>query len=92
MTHASDRFAEQNASATEVAAAWHHILALQQREGNLMHALKAAMDVWDREGSEDAWARLHDIKCEIARIDAIDLDGPESASLSGAGDGVKRAS
>lgn len=92
MTHASDRFAEQNASATEVAAAWHHILALQQREGNLMHALKAAMDVWDREGSEDAWARLHDIKREIARLDAIELDGSESAAVSGAGDGVKRAS
>ena len=92
MTHASDRFAEQNASATEVAAAWHHILALQQREGNLMHALKAAMDVWDREGSEDAWARLHDIKCEIARLDAIDLDGPEGASVTDAGNGIKRAS
>ncbi len=92
MTHASDRFAEQNASATEVAAAWHHILALQQREGNLMHALKAATDVWDREGSEEAWARLHDIKREIARLDAIDMDGAGANAVEGGGNGItKRA-
>lgn len=92
MTHASDRFAEQNASATEVAAAWHHILALQQREGNLMHALKAAMDVWDRDGSEEAWARLHDIKREIARLDAIEMDGPGPDAVNGETTDVKRAS
>ena len=92
MTHASDRFAEQNASATEVAAAWHHILALQQREGNLMHALKAAMDVWDRDGSEEAWARLHDIKREIARLDAIEMDGPGGVAVDGTATDVTRAS
>jgi DNA primase len=92
MTHASDRFAEQSATATEVTAAWHHILALQQREGNLMLDLKAATDVWDREGSEEAWARLHDIKREIARLDALDLEGVAGDAVEFGTAAVKRAS
>jgi DNA primase len=92
MTHASDRFAEQSATATEVTAAWHHILALQQREGNLTLDLKAATDVWDREGSEEAWVRLHDIKREIARLDALDLDGVAGGAVESGTTVVKRAS
>ncbi len=94
VTHASDRFAEQNASAAEVAAAWHHIFALQQREGSLMLALKSAEEAWYRDRSEDSWARLHDIKSEIARLDALDLHG-DSGSLDGSLGGgliVERAS
>ena len=75
MTHTSDRFAEQSAPATEVAAAWHHILALQQREGSLMLALKSAEEAWYRDCTPEAEARLLDIKREIARLDAIDMDG-----------------
>lgn len=83
MTHASDRFAEQNASATEVATAWHHILALQQREGSLTLALKGAEEAWYRDCTPEAEARLLDIKREIARLDAIDMDGSGPDSMSG---------
>lgn len=96
MTHASDRFAEQNASATEVATAWHHILALQQREGSLMLALRDAEEAWYRDCTPEAEARLLEIKREIARLEAMDIDGPGSESVDETvndGDtGVKRAS
>ena len=92
MTHASDRFAEQNASATEVAAAWHHILALQQREGTLMLALKGAEEAWYRDCTPEAEARLLDIKREIARLDAIERDGAGSDAVNGATIDIQRAS
>jgi DNA primase len=93
VTHASDRFAEQSASATEVATAWHHILALQQREGSLMLALKSAEEAWYRDCTPEAEARLLDIKREFARLDAIDLDGegPKSVEPVGGVEQVKRA-
>ncbi len=91
VTHASDRFAEQSATATEVAAAWHHILALQQREGSLMIALKSAEEAWYRDCTPEAEARLLDIKREFARLDAIDLDGEGPQSV-GIVEKAKRAS
>lgn len=104
MTHASDRFAEQNASTTEVAAAWHHILALQQREGSLMLALRDAEEAWYRDCTPEAEARLLEIKREIARLEAMDIEGPgpddvetnadarNEAGINDKGAGIKRAS
>ncbi|MFV0371839.1 MAG: DNA primase, partial [Azonexus sp.] len=74
MTHISDRFAEPDASATEVAAAWHHILALQQREGSLVLALRDAEEAWRRDCTPDAGERLLELKREIARLEALDID------------------
>src|SRR5262249_7930955 len=54
ITHRSDRFAEQDASAADVEAAWHHILALQQRQAELGLALKNAEEAWYRDCTEDA--------------------------------------
>lgn len=104
MTHASDRFAEQNASTTEVAAAWHHILALQQRECSLMLALRDAEEAWYRDCTPEAEARLLEIKREIARLEAMDIEGPgpddvetnadarNEAGINDQGAGIKRAS
>ena len=92
MTHASDRFAEQSAAATEVATAWHHILALQQREGSLQLALKSAEEAWYRDCTPEAEARLLDIKREIARLDAIDMDGINGGAVIDGTAAVKRAS
>jgi DNA primase len=92
MTHASDRFAEQSAAATEVATAWHHILALQQREGSLQLALKSAEEAWYRDCTPEAEARLLDIKREIARLDAIDMDGINGDGVVDGTAAVKRAS
>ncbi|MFT3730903.1 MAG: DNA primase [Hyphomicrobium sp.] len=72
ITHASDRFAEADASVTDVEAAWHHILALHQRQAALGHALKAAEEAWYRDCTEEAQQRLLDIKREIAREAAMD--------------------
>ena len=66
ITHTSDRFAEPDASATDVEAAWHHILALHQRQGALGHALKVAEEAWYRDCTEEAQTRLLEIKRQIA--------------------------
>jgi DNA primase len=72
ITHKSDRFAEPDASAADVEAAWHHILALQQRQAELGLALKNAEEAWYRDCTEDAENRLLDIKRQIARETATD--------------------
>ncbi|MBY0559303.1 DNA primase [Hyphomicrobium sp.] len=72
ITHKSDRFAEPDASATDVEAAWHHILALQQRQAELGLALKNAEEAWYRDCTEDAENRLLDIKRQIARETAAE--------------------
>ncbi len=81
ITHTSDRFAEPDASATDVEAAWFHILALQQRQDALERALKVAEEAWYRDCTEEAETRLLDIKRQIAREAAMDqmddeIDGP----------------
>ncbi len=91
ITHISDRFAEPDASATDVEAAWHHILALHQRQAALGHALKAAEEAWYRDCTEEAEIRLLDIKRQIAREAAMDqmdeeLDQPDDDASD-----VKRA-
>ncbi|MBS0233627.1 MAG: DNA primase [Proteobacteria bacterium] len=72
ITHASDRFAEPDASATDVEAAWDHILALHQRQAALGRALKAAEEAWYRDCTEEAEIRLLDIKRQIARDSAME--------------------
>jgi DNA primase len=72
ITHTSDRFAEPDASTTDVEAAWHHVLALHQRQDALGRALKAAEEAWHRDCTEEAETRLLDIKRQIAREAAMD--------------------
>lgn len=76
ITHASDRFADPDASATDVEAAWTHILSLHQRQSALERMLKAAEDAWYRDCTEESEARLLDIKRQIAIQSAMDhIDG-----------------
>jgi DNA primase len=72
ITHASDRFAEPEASAADVEAAWHHLLALHQRQSASERALKLAEEAWYRDCTELAETRLLDIKRQIAREAAMD--------------------
>lgn len=72
ITHISDRFAEPDASATDVEAAWNHILALHQRQDALQRALKAAEEAWYRDCTEEAETHLLDIKRQIAREASMD--------------------
>lgn len=72
ITHSSDRFAEPEASATEVEAGFRHILALHQRQDSLERMLKATEEAWYRDCTEEAWARLSEIKHQIVQLGAID--------------------
>ena len=72
ITHISDRFAEPDASPTDVEAAWNHILALHQRQDALGRALKAAEEAWYRDCTEEAETHLLDIKRQIAREASMD--------------------
>ncbi len=78
ITHTSDRFAEPEASTTDVETGWRHILALHQRHGNLEHMLKRAEEAWCKDCTEEAWARLSDIQHQIAVMTAAEhLDNTE---------------
>ncbi|MFN0218661.1 MAG: DNA primase [Hyphomicrobium sp.] len=72
ITHNSDRFAEPDASAADVETAWTHILALQHRQDALDRMLTAAEAAWRHDCSEEAWARLLDVKRQIAVQSAAD--------------------
>jgi DNA primase len=83
ITHASDRFAEPDASATDVEAAWNHILALHQRQGALERALRLAEEEWYRDCTQEAETRLIEIKRQIARqavMDQMDEESDEPTS------------
>ena len=69
-THRSDRFCEPDAERAEVEAGWRHALALHERQSGLKRSLSAALQAFDREGSEDALARI----CEIKHLLAQDFD------------------
>ena len=72
ITHTSDRFAEPEASTTDVETGWRHVLALHQRHGNLEHLLKRAEEAWCKDCTEEAWARLSDIQHQIAVLAAAE--------------------
>ena len=72
ITHRSDRFAEPEASATEVEAGFRHILALHQRQDSLERMLKAAEEAWVRDCTQEAWERLSEIKHQIVLASALD--------------------
>jgi DNA primase len=87
ITHTSDRFAEPDASAADVEAAWHHVLALHQRQDALQRALRAAEEAWYRDCTEEAEIRLLDIKRQIAREAAMnemddEFDQPAEVSIA----------
>jgi len=75
VTHRSDRFAEPDASETEVDVGWRHALALHERQVGLQKSLEAAVQAYHRDGSEDALARI----CEIQGLLARASEQPVSA-------------
>ena len=85
-THRSDRFSEPDAERAEVEAGWRHALVLHERQSGLRRALQAAEQEWHQTESEDAFARIREIKVLISNFDILDaqLDGvPAAASSSG---------
>ena len=92
ITHISDRFAEPDASITDVEAAWTHVLALHQRQDALERALKAAEEAWYRDCTEEAETHLLDIKRQIAREASMDQMDAETEQPADDAPIVKRAS
>jgi DNA primase len=72
ITHRSDRFAEPEASATDVETGWRHVLALHQRQDGLERSLKAAEEAWYRDCTPEAEARLLDLKRQLAQLSSVD--------------------
>jgi len=72
ITHRSDRFAEPEASATDVETGWRHVLALHQRQDSLERSLKAAEEAWYRDCTPEAEARLLDLKRQVAQAAALE--------------------
>jgi DNA primase len=66
VTHRSDHFAEPNAPQAEVENGWRHTLALHEWHG-LQESLEAAVQAWHKDGSEDALARICEIKGRLAQ-------------------------
>jgi DNA primase len=91
ITHISDRFAEPDASIADVEAAWHHILALHQRQDALERELKAAEEAWYRDCTEEAETHLLDIKRQIAREASMDQMDAEIDQAANDAPIVKRA-
>lgn len=88
LTHASDRFAEAEASTADVETAWRHLLALHQRQSTLERALKAAEEAWYRDCTVEAETRLFDIQRQIAALDREHGDNagfPDMATVGGSG-------
>ena len=92
ITHTSDRFAEAEASATEVETGFRHILALQQRQESLGRLLKAAEEAWYRDCTEEAEARLLDLKRQMAQLSTLEhLENTEHARTEPPAAVAKRA-
>ena len=73
ITHRSDRFAQPDADVTEVEKGWRHTLALHERQAGLRKALAAAEQSWNEEGSEDALARIVELKRQVASSEHIEF-------------------
>ena len=73
ITHKADRFADPVADEVEVERGWRHTLALHEQQTGLRKALAAAEQAWDAEGSEDAFARIIEIKQQLASSEDLQL-------------------
>ena len=62
ITHRSDRFAEPDAPEALVETGWRHAVALHGKQLSLTKALDAAKRAWDEDGSEEAQARIFELK------------------------------
>lgn len=66
-THRGDRFAEPDADSAEAEHGWRHTLALH-RNHELHHSLRAAERAWEKDGSDEAFTRIREIKNDLARL------------------------
>ncbi len=74
ITHKGDKFAEPEADPATVEKGWRHAVALHTREEGLRRELDAALQAWEREGTEDSFETIREIKSLLARRDGGDAD------------------
>jgi len=74
ITHKGDKFAEPEADPATVEKGWRHVVALHTREEGLRRELDAALQAWEREGTEDSFETIREIKSLLARRDGGDAD------------------
>jgi DNA primase len=67
MAQAGDKFARQEAGASEAEAGWRHALALHETQIALPLELKLAERAWRIEQSEEAWERIVELQDRLAR-------------------------
>ena len=73
ITHKCDRFAEPDTERAEVDAGWRHALALHERQSGLRKALAAAEQEWHDTESEEAFARIREIKGLITNSHVLEV-------------------
>lgn len=73
ITHKGDKFAEPEADPATVDKGWRHAVALHHLDA-LRRELDAAVQGWEREGSEEAFQRIREIQTELTRRDGIEAD------------------
>jgi DNA primase len=77
VTHNCDRFAAIGTARNEVEMGWRHSLALHERLVGLRWALAAEERHWHDSGSEDALARIREIKQQMAALEAAEAQSSD---------------
>jgi DNA primase len=77
ITHRCDKFAEPNSDRAEVDAGWRHALGLHERQLGLRRSLEVAERAWHEDRSEEAFARICEIKRQLEHMSADDQQGFE---------------
>jgi DNA primase len=71
-SHKCDRFAEPETDRTEVEDGWRHALELHERHVGVKRSLEAAEQAWHEDRSEEAYARICELKRQLERLSAVD--------------------
>jgi DNA primase len=71
ITHKGDKFAEPEADRAAVETGWQHTVALHRRE-EVVRELANAEQAWLEDGSEDAFARICELKALLSRVDGME--------------------
>lgn len=72
ITHKSDLFVQATASRQDVEMGWRQILALHRRSLELERELKAAERAFRDEGTEEAFARLRDVRLQLLNAEGTE--------------------
>lgn len=73
LTHRSDKFVDPDAGPAEVDMGWRHTLAVHQRQFGLQKELEAAERAFFDEGTDEAWARICEVKALLAQPDVLEF-------------------